>query len=458
MKLLRKWYCLLLLMAVPVFFSACRKNDFPDSGAYKRSGLDGIWLSEGYGYLLDIQNGRARFYHLTKDYGIRSNVFFDGASDDVSTWDVVLTDKGKQFIYRGKNVLTHYRFNRINKLPKSVEGGGLPASQDPRLNFDVLWQTFDEHYAFFRQREVNWDAVRTQLRAQVNTNNLQHIIEQALGTFNEDHVTLSPTSDDFLSRFDAGIFRTLGHFAKELPAGTSQQELKLYAIGEYEKIVGNILSNYVSDFHVALNNQLIWGKLDNRTAYLLVGQMQGYELSDLRTALDEALPYLAGFDQLVIDLRGNLGGSDRVALELAGRFTNHPLVGWRFNARDGNKQTPPQTVMVQPTGNTRFTKPIRILTSIATASAAECFTLALKQLPYVRTAGETTNGIFSSILNKQLPNGWVFSLSNETLTDAQGRTYEGKGIAADISAPFPTAAFRNKGIDPALEAYPSWFD
>ena len=32
-------------------------------------------------------------------------------------------------------------------------------SSDPVLNFDVFWETFDQHYAFFGERNVDWDAV-----------------------------------------------------------------------------------------------------------------------------------------------------------------------------------------------------------------------------------------------------------------------------------------------------------
>jgi hypothetical protein len=449
-------YALLLLLAV-MLLPSCKKENWQKRPAHA-TGLDGVWQSEGYGYVLDIKNGMATAYDITSGYGVKKSFLFDFATPDTRTWDVALDGQRKSFIYRSKNLVTHFRFNRLPHLPKQLKDGGLPHSEDPLLNFDVLWQTINEHYSFFGPRQVDWQALRNTYRPQVPKLGLEATIKAMLTHLNEDHVTLSTTSDDFLSRFDAGAFRTLRHFAADLPAGTSQEDLKLYAVGEYQKIFGNIAGGYLQNVQTALDNQLMWGSLDAETGYLLVGQMAGYELADLKTALDAIIPELQQYQKLVLDLRANLGGSDRVTLELAGRFVNSAQTGWLFSARDGKKQTPVQTVVLRPTGSEQFVKPIRILTSIATSSAAEVFTMIMKGQPYVKSIGEPTNGIFSSLLTKELPNGWRFSLSNEVLTDMQGRSYEVTGIAPDISqTALPAAAERDSGIDPLLSQYKTWF-
>lgn len=46
--------------------------------------------------------------------------------------------------------------------------------------------------------------------------------------------------------------------------------------------------------------------------------------------------------------------------------------------------------------------------------------------------GSKTNGIFSELLWKQLPNGWEYSLSNEVYMDTKNKTYEGDGIDVDF--------------------------
>ena len=75
------------------------------------------------------------------------------------------------------------------------------------------------------------------------------------------------------------------------------------------------------------------------------------------------------------------------------------------------------------------------LTSSATASAAEIFTLSTMGFPHVTRVEEPTRGILSDILGKRLPNGWTVGLSNEVYTSSDGMVYEGVGIPPDIETP-----------------------
>jgi C-terminal processing protease CtpA/Prc len=184
--------------------------------------------------------------------------------------------------------------------------------------------------------------------------------------------------------------------------------------------------------------------------------MSGYELSDLQPVLDQVFNELKNCGSMVVDVRFNLGGSDRLALEIAGRFTPSTRVGWKFSARNGNGFAREQVVMQKPTGTYTFTKPTVVLTSIVTSSAAEVFTLMMRQLPGVKTMGESTNGIFSTVLPKELPNGWLITLSNEVLIDARGQVFEGTGIPADVPAPFPSKGDRDNGTDPGIEKAMYW--
>lgn len=71
--------------------------------------------------------------------------------------------------------------------------------------------------------------------------------------------------------------------------------------------------------------------------------------------------------------------------------------------------------------NTVYQGKVCLLLSGQTASAAEFFALAAKQYPHIKMMGSRTAGIFSEILWKELPNGWEFSLSNETYIQGTGR-------------------------------------
>src|SRR5690606_1788671 len=87
---------------------------------------------------------------------------------------------------------------------------------------------------------------------------------------------------------------------------------------------------------------------------------------------------------------------------------------------------------VEPTGGTRYTKPIVLLTSRWTGSAGETFTLAMDELPHVTLLGDHTSGGFSDNIARELPNGWFCFMSIGDYRAADGQSYEGIGVAPDI--------------------------
>jgi C-terminal processing protease CtpA/Prc len=72
------------------------------------------------------------------------------------------------------------------------------------------------------------------------------------------------------------------------------------------------------------------------------------------------------------------------------------------------------------------------LTSKESASATEIMILASLSLENVTRLGGTSEGVFSDIFDRLLPNGWEFGLSNEVYLDTKGNNYEGKGISPDV--------------------------
>ena len=88
-----------------------------------------------------------------------------------------------------------------------------------------------------------------------------------------------------------------------------------------------------------------------------------------------------------------------------------------------------------------------------TISAGETFTQALMgRTPKIVRIGEPTQGVFSDVLGRKLPNGWEFGLPNEVFRDAAGKTYDGPGIPPDVAVPVLAAADVAAGKDPGLAA------
>jgi len=91
------------------------------------------------------------------------------------------------------------------------------------------------------------------------------------------------------------------------------------------------------------------------------------------------------------------------------------------------------------------------LIGVQSVSAAETFTQAMLNRPVkVTKVGETTQGVFSDVLGRRLPNGWTFGLPNERFV-TNGKTYDLVGIAPDLAVESLTPAARATGKDAGIE-------
>jgi C-terminal processing protease CtpA/Prc len=179
------------------------------------------------------------------------------------------------------------------------------------------------------------------------------------------------------------------------------------------------------------------------------------DLAELNTALDTIFSQPEQPENLVIDLRLNGGGWDELGLEIASRLTDKPYLAYtgitRNDPNDPSQFTEPQSVTVQPNDKPGFLGNVTLLTSRYSTSAAESFTESLIGREDVVRVGENTQGVFSSILEKTLPNGWKFGLGNQLYFTEEGKNFETEGIPADIQVPVFTDEDLANGRDSAIE-------
>ena len=152
-------------------------------------------------------------------------------------------------------------------------------------------------------------------------------------------------------------------------------------------------------------------------------------------ALDQIIAKLKDTDGLVIDIRDNPGGNDVAAQYVAGRFAAERKLYMNVRKKSGpgpNDFTQAIPWHVEPTGGTRYTKPIVLLTSRWTQSAGETFTLAMQELTNVTQLGDFTSGAFSDNIARELPNGWFCFMSIGDYRAADGESYEGIGVKPDL--------------------------
>jgi S-formylglutathione hydrolase FrmB len=88
-----------------------------------------------------------------------------------------------------------------------------------------------------------------------------------------------------------------------------------------------------------------------------------------------------------------------------------------------------------------------------TLSGGETFAMALmERRPTVSFVGENTQGVFSDVWGRRLPNGWTFAVPTELYLTKDGKSFDATGVPPHIRAPALTPRDVERGRDPALEA------
>ena len=137
--------------------------------------------------------------------------------------------------------------------------------------------------------------------------------------------------------------------------------------------------------------------------------------------------FLRDGDAAIIDLRHNGGGSPEAVQYLVSHFMepNRPLVTFHMGAQPGR---PPVDLAELPAGR-MVGKPLYVLTSGHTASAAEEFTGHVAGFRLGEVIGETTAGAGFRNEFFALPGGYVISVSvGRAVLAATGKDWEGVGI------------------------------
>jgi Peptidase family S41/Tricorn protease C1 domain len=436
--------------------------------------LDGLWLTDGYGELVEFKGDDLRAYELTalscipsakasrktEPSDAKETVF---AADDGDTFRISPGTSGEtRFLHVDGSVSSIF----LHRTASRPEPCNQPLADTQVTNYEVLWETFAEQYPFFALHQMDWVAVDKKFRPQVipdtKPEELFRIFSEMLDPLHDAHTFIQAKS--IQKRFHG--FR---------PSADPMQKKNAARITEI------IEAKYVSGgLHDFCNKQLQFGLLRSSPSAALpdskangIGYLRIHSFSDyssdrefvkqvdvLDSALDDIFKDSSRLRGLVIDVRINGGGSDVFGISIASRLATQEYLAYakviRDDIRDPDHRTPPQPVTVHVSQRAGFHGPVVLLTGADSVSAAETFTMALlDREPHVIRIGANTQGVFSDVLGRKLPNGWTFGLPNEIYLTKDGKAFDGTGVPPDIAVPiFPTEDLtngRDSGLDKALE-------
>ncbi len=290
----------------------------------------------------------------------------------------------------------------------------------PEAVFEEFWSIYNDGYALFGVKHVDWNGVYRVYRSRVTpttTNDeLWTLLGEVASLLNDVHIVLRDPITDRRVRsggrsIGVGPFDN-GEFSLDLVA-------KSYAKGGLKSTAGGALH---------------YGWLPGNIGYLHIGRFQGPDAS--AQATDTAIAALKGAMGFVLDVRHNGGGDDRAGQAIASRFVKASQPYMTVEMRRVGQNPPvfldPVEWRLAPAGPVQYTGPIVLLVNSRSISAAENFAIAMRTVPHATIIGETTAGVMADIATKTLPNGWLVTVPINLFRDTQGNSWEGIGITPDL--------------------------
>ncbi|WP_439484372.1 S41 family peptidase [Cyclobacterium plantarum] len=409
--------------------------------------LSGVWSSVGYGKQMIIKDSTVILYDT---YSGGCALFAEIPPKVFSNISEILNLTHDSL--KIKVGLTVYEFTRAN--PEISPCNKQLIKNDPHSNFDALWNSFNENYSSFDLRGIDWDKMKEHYRPMLSDQSSDYELYSVLSQM------ISELKD--------------GHVFLDAPDSIKNEPGIVYdnRIGDLRKrVISQINSKYIEKVHSYNKGNLIWGTIDGSIGYIQINNFEdlaNYNISDslsedefweayweaaenrqsytqdvlesFNNQMSLIIENLKSTEFCIIDVRFNSGGFDEAGLSVLSYFTNQRILAYTKKARNGLDFTQKQEIYIDP-NPINYANPIYILTSNQTASASETFVLGSLNLPKVQRIGSNTAGVFSDVLDKRLPNGWNFGLSNEVYESPNNKNYEKTGINPDFKIDYEKDGF-----------------
>ena len=310
------------------------------------------------------------------------------------------------------------------------------STTDPIKNFELVWNLFNDSYASFEEKKIDWQAVyenyRPQITATTTEQELYDIFKAMLLPLNDGHVNLRAPSLN--SGFTASRPSRIIEALEPIP-GKDRREAFNTMIWQSLQENGFKPLKFMGPEY---DGRPLFAYTDNgKLGYLRFTRSFSnrafLHISFLNARLEKIFSTFKELDGLIVDVRFNQGGDNSFVKKLAGRFVEDRQPSFYIQVRKNGTFGQAKEQYIRPVGNTQFlNKPLVVLTNDKTLSAGDLFSLIMSQLPNATLIGEPSNGSYSDLSAKKLPNGWVVTWSHQRYLSLEKVNYEGKGTPVDI--------------------------
>jgi carboxyl-terminal processing protease len=343
-------------------------------------------------------------------------------------------------------------------------------------DFDELWETMRDNYAFFFEKATNWEKVRTMYRpilaATEDEQTYKRLLIRVMDEVYDAHTHFrstdpglpnAPLWDMLLEDTPAGVrvkaVRDIGAAAdagisigstiltmegKPFEAAVADRiprclrrpdpEARAYALNaaiaglrDQPRRIGlrspdGQVRNLVLPKKTMPNRDPIsWRKLDDGIGYIAITTFGDY---DSPKVFDRALEELKDAPGLIIDVRLNGGGDTAVARPIMGRFISErrPYAHMRRRSGKGVALTDPWIEYVDPRGPFTYTRPVVVLCHHWSGSMAEGFPMGMRGIGRATVVGTPMMRLGAAVFGLNLDrSGFQLQYSAEPVYDVQDR-------------------------------------
>jgi carboxyl-terminal processing protease len=453
-----KIFVLFFAFASIIFLSSCvvtnRGNNElakPDNAFLRENGsvnptIKGYWKSIGNGYILDATSDSIFLYSYTKNFCYKEkNDYIERLLNDKArfilhndTLSIFSADYGNKSL----SLQIQRDYIKIAGLPDNHISFLQMQNLGPKKLFNLFIETYEENYAFSKERNLNWKAIKAEFEGKISDSTSENEFFQLLGQI------VTRTKDQH-TKVIAQNGKTLQYGvtpSAEIVSEAFRNQSTVKNINDYFDLFFNTNYKNISDSLLqgngekAANGQLEWGSLNKKVGYISIysftdfcktGVTRKQQIDSLNYYMEHVIKALKDKDAIILDISFNFGGYDAASLTLASYFTNITKLAYTSQVYNNGVFYNESKVYIKSADKITYAKPVYILMTDISRSEAEDFAMTMKANSNVKLIGTNTLGILSSMLGKSIGNFYC-TLSNQRLILPNGKYYEVSGVEPDI--------------------------
>lgn len=421
-------------------YSLLRSNGLIDPNA------KGVWRSIGDGYLLDATADSIYLYSYTDNfcYKEKNDFIVDRLNSQArfrrlgDTLRVLSGDFGN----KSEHLQTTRDFVKIDRLPQRAISHEAMQQLPANSLFALFIETLSENYAFSRERKLDWPAIRQSFGKQISAATSREELFRILGqivTLTKDHHTKIIAKDGATLQYG----RTP---SADLLIEAFKQQTDVKQLNDYFNRFFTTNYKHISDSLLhgrgqkLANGQIEWGSLTDKVGYIHFHSFTNFapqgisrrqQIDSINVCMERILGKLNTKEAIILDVSFNFGGYDAAVLSIASFFADRTRLAYTSQVFANGAFYEESKLHVRPSVSITYTKPVYVLMSDISRSAAEGFAMTMKALPHVQLVGTPTLGILSGMLGKSIGD-YYLTLSNQRLLSPTDQYYEVRGVQPDV--------------------------